>query len=140
MFVNLLVATSNFMCLPMLGDLSKIERTHVILVMLSSILVNLSEIRHGLSGVYPFSTYTEYIVMINRIIFAFTMGFLFPPLIDNYLSKKMHVEDLIEIALGLFFLIVNGYSHSQVGYAASYIMWNFVLYNMMYRIFINVRN
>lgn len=136
MYLNLLVASSNLYGLKIFHlKLSTYQKILISSMILASSLMHLSEVKHNLPGIYPFSKYSNEFLWYDRIM-AFTCI-----IYGGYQLKLNHIKFfnkkfLIKTLFGFSCLAIseNVGSIGQIGFAISHITWHLLAYDLMYQV------
>jgi hypothetical protein len=130
MLVNVLVSLSNLVALPFVTYLNSVgDRSLMLFAMCCSIMMHLSETKHGLPGIYPFNLLSFWFLQLDR-----AMCFLV--IIVLCFRSSLYIVDrcmIVEAIFGLTCMFLSEkVVRSQWTFAAFHVMWHYVAFHLMY--------
>jgi hypothetical protein len=133
MWVNLLVAASNIAALPALfAARTMVEWTVACAAMMASILMHLSERKHGLPGIPPFRYAAQAFLQLDRAIAYITAAYLAWAELQHGLS----FATVMLTVNGLIWMFVSECMDISIAqFAAAHALWHLNAFAIMYRIF-----
>jgi len=131
-YVNLFVSATNliglftFIQVYLLSD-----KSIVLLAMIASTLMHLSEQKHNLPGIFPFNKYTWYFLQFDRFVSYALSIYVF--------YRWTFSRNLFSLTVGLFGICCNiiserSYVHNWVWFTIWHSVWHFCAFFTMYLI------
>lgn len=134
---NLIVALSNIVGIPCV--LYCKNPMIISIMIMSSVLMHLSDQKHGLPGIYPFNKFTKLFLWLDRLMaYLLTLQILYmmyykwakiPTYLIFYGIFGILLQFISEVALPMYKL-----NNHKVLFVISHCLWHFVAYTYYYKI------
>lgn len=133
MLINIIVALSNLYGLRIFTlNLSIYEMIFMGTLMIASILMHLSEVKHDLPGIYPFDKLSNEFLWFDRIMANLALVFILYKIYQN----PMLFDDIInEGLIGLFLVVVSERINiGKIGFMITHSAWHVIAFDIIYKI------
>lgn len=126
--INVFVACTNLIALLYLPYIKNVYTVYIMIIpMIVSILMHLSETKHNLPGVYPFNLYSWWFLQLDRLVAIIIFLLLLPQ--ANFTSFNCSMLSIGLLSMYLSENIENGY----IWFATFHSIWHFVAYYLIYK-------
>ena len=129
MWINLIVALSNLVFgLPLFKVADKFYESYLlVLTILASTLMHLSEIKHGLPGIQPFNLWSCYFLQFDRIMAVMSGIYV----AYQVLVMGIPINWLIGIVGLILGLLSERVNHGQIWFAITHIGWHWAAFYIL---------